>query len=311
MVDEGKQEEKFDFTAEGEVLGYISLDQARVLAMRTARESPGAYGRRFTDVPMAFEVVEAEETEDHYVITLTFRPEGEFTGTTGREQFFIEKEGAVALRQVLSLPGRAGWRRILLSLVAIGLVIIVAAAVGRVFATTGGGGNDDPAPLVAATPTGTPEPPILTPSPAPTIAPVMVSAVVPSATRSAPTPIVTVPVLAPTPTPLPVATPTPGPTPTPTLPRPRLLHWWPGDGNANDVVGGSEGVMLNGATFGPGRIGQAFSFPKTRSHLSPNPPKDTDGRREDSGRVGEGATGEMAGLHWGRLEVGGRSSVAA
>ena len=45
--------------------------------------------------------------------------------------------------------------------------------------------------------------------------------------------------------------------------------------------------------------------------LIPNPPKDTDGRREDSGRVGEGATGEMAGLHWGRLEVGGRSSVAA
>ena len=45
--------------------------------------------------------------------------------------------------------------------------------------------------------------------------------------------------------------------------------------------------------------------------FSPNPPKDTDGRREDSGRVGEGATGEMAGLHWGRLEVGGRSSVAA
>ena len=30
--------------------------------------------------------------------------------------------------------------------------------------------------------------------------------------------------------------------------------------------------------------------------LTPNPPKDTDGRREDSGRVGEGATGEMAGL---------------
>ena len=45
--------------------------------------------------------------------------------------------------------------------------------------------------------------------------------------------------------------------------------------------------------------------------LTPNPPKDTDGRREDSGRMGEGATGEMAGLHWGRLEVGGRSSVAA
>ena len=35
---------------------------------------------------------------------------------------------------------------------------------------------------------------------------------------------------------------------------------------------------------------------RLRPGLSPNPPKDTDGRREDSGRVGEGATGEMAGL---------------
>ena len=44
--------------------------------------------------------------------------------------------------------------------------------------------------------------------------------------------------------------------------------------------------------------------------LNPNPPKDTDGRREDSGRVGEGATGRWW-AHWGRLEVGERSSVAA
>ena len=38
--DEGKkEEEKFDFTSEGEVLGYISLDQARVLAGQHARET--------------------------------------------------------------------------------------------------------------------------------------------------------------------------------------------------------------------------------------------------------------------------------
>ena len=36
--DQGKEEEKFDFTPEGEAVGYISLDQARVLAMRHARE---------------------------------------------------------------------------------------------------------------------------------------------------------------------------------------------------------------------------------------------------------------------------------
>ena len=105
FVDSGDQEDKFDaFTAQGESLGYISLDQARVLAMRTARETPGAYGRRYRAVLMAFEVVAQEETEDHYVITLAFRPQGEYAGGPGQEQFFVEKEGNVAHRQVLTLP---------------------------------------------------------------------------------------------------------------------------------------------------------------------------------------------------------------
>ena len=89
--DEGKQEEeKFDFTREGEVFGYISLDQAEVLAMRTARETPGAYGPNYVDVPMAFQVVESDETEDHYRITLSFRPQGEFRGRPGREHLVTD-----------------------------------------------------------------------------------------------------------------------------------------------------------------------------------------------------------------------------
>ena len=181
--DEGKQnEEKFDFTREGEALGYISLDQARVLAMRTAREAPGDYGRRFSDTPMAFDVVEAEETEDYYEVTLSYRPQGQFSGTTGQEQFFIEKEGNVAVRQVLSLPGQVGWRRIPLVFVAIGLVVIGAVAVGGVFAATSGGdGSDDSVPQVAALPTSTPESsvtaPVATPTTAPTIAPLAPTAI--------------------------------------------------------------------------------------------------------------------------------------
>ena len=105
VEDEGKQEDKkFDFTSEGETLGYISLDQARVLAMRSARETPGDYGRRFRNITMAFEVVEDTETEDHYVVTLSFRPQGPFTGTPGREQFFIEKEGSVAVGRCWAFP---------------------------------------------------------------------------------------------------------------------------------------------------------------------------------------------------------------
>ena len=49
----------------------------------------------------------------------------------------------------------------------------------------------------------------------------------------------------------------------------------------------------------------------TKLALSPNPPKDTDGRREDSGRGVRELPGRWPGLHWGRWEVGGRSSVAA
>jgi hypothetical protein len=39
-----------------------------------------------------------------------------------------------------------------------------------------------------------------------------------------------------------------------------LVSWWPGDGTANDIAGGNNGTLVNGATFAPGMVGQAFSF---------------------------------------------------
>jgi len=44
------------------------------------------------------------------------------------------------------------------------------------------------------------------------------------------------------------------------LPPTGLVGWWPGDGNANDIQLGSNGTLMNGATFAPGLVGQAFSF---------------------------------------------------
>jgi uncharacterized repeat protein (TIGR03803 family) len=38
-----------------------------------------------------------------------------------------------------------------------------------------------------------------------------------------------------------------------------MVAWWPGDGNANDIVGGNNGALVNGAGFAPGVVGQAFS----------------------------------------------------
>ena len=63
-------------------------------------------------------------------------------------------------------------------------------------------------------------------------------------------------------------------------------------------------------TWPNGAFALAFSSHEP-DQLSPNPPKDTDGRREDSGRGVRELPGRWPGLHWGRWEVGGRSSVAA
>jgi hypothetical protein len=165
--DNGKEEEKFDFTAEGE--GYISLDGARVLALRATNETPGDYGSQYQSTTMVFAVVESTETDDNYVILLSVRPQGKFSGTPGQEQFFIGKEGSIAFRQVLSLPAqtsaspadtaRKGGGFPLLP-VAIGVVVVgVIAAVGAVLLISSSGGDN--VPMAAVAPTETPAPVVI------------------------------------------------------------------------------------------------------------------------------------------------------
>ena len=48
--------------------------------------------------------------------------------------------------------------------------------------------------------------------------------------------------------------------PEPIPPPAGMVSWWPGDGNANDIVDGNPGTLQGGATFAPGKVGQAFSF---------------------------------------------------
>ena len=39
-----------------------------------------------------------------------------------------------------------------------------------------------------------------------------------------------------------------------------LVSWWTGDGNTIDLVGGLNGTLENGATYGPGCVGSAFAL---------------------------------------------------
>ena len=51
-----------------------------------------------------------------------------------------------------------------------------------------------------------------------------------------------------------------GDVPTPIAPPADLVSWWPGDGNASDIMDGNHGTLLGGATFTGGKVGQAFSL---------------------------------------------------
>src|SRR5437764_12601250 len=43
-------------------------------------------------------------------------------------------------------------------------------------------------------------------------------------------------------------------------PPPDIASWWPGDGNANDIIGTNNGTLQGGAMFAAGKVAKAFSF---------------------------------------------------
>ena len=89
-----KEEEKLDFDSTGQAIGYISLDQARVLALQHARDNRDIYGR-YANRELVWEVVGEEETEDYYEVKLSYRPAGNFRAA-GVEQFTIDKMGRLS-----------------------------------------------------------------------------------------------------------------------------------------------------------------------------------------------------------------------
>ena len=55
-----------------------------------------------------------------------------------------------------------------------------------------------------------------------------------------------------------------GDVPRPIQPPAGMVSWWPGDGNANDIVDGNHGILSGDATAtADGMVGQAFSFDGT------------------------------------------------
>lgn len=47
-----------------------------------------------------------------------------------------------------------------------------------------------------------------------------------------------------------------------------LISWWPGNGNAQDLIGNNHGLIMNGAAFAAGMVGQAFSLDGVDDYIS-------------------------------------------
>ena len=84
--------------------GKISLEKARLHAVRYAQANIDVYQPEYQQVSLVWEVESAEEQDEFYYIYVTYRPFGDFVGTPGREGFIMDKTGNIEFRQVLDAP---------------------------------------------------------------------------------------------------------------------------------------------------------------------------------------------------------------
>jgi hypothetical protein len=129
---QGNDENRIEFTPDGEAANYISLDQVLMLAFQHARNNREIYGK-FANVELVWALDRAHETGDFYDVRLSYRPAHEFRGRPGVEQFIIPKLGGVEFRQIISEPRPIWWSPFVLA--SVGAVLVAGAAVVAVFAS--------------------------------------------------------------------------------------------------------------------------------------------------------------------------------
>ena len=83
---------------------FLPLEKARLVAIRNAQENKPVYPPHLVNSPLVWEVASESEGEEYYYITLSYRPAGNFKGTTGLEEFILDKAGKIEFRQVLTEP---------------------------------------------------------------------------------------------------------------------------------------------------------------------------------------------------------------
>jgi len=88
--------------------GFISLEQAREVALGHSRDNRDIYGRRYRKQELAWRVLSEDEREDAYYVRLSYQPARRFRGESGVEEFTISRTGSVQSRRIVSQPARSG-----------------------------------------------------------------------------------------------------------------------------------------------------------------------------------------------------------
>ena len=123
------------------VVQAVSLDEARGIALRHARDNTDLYGPRFSTRQLVWQVVGVEESGDAYKISLSYAPTGRFRGTPGIEIMTVTKAGAVEDREVLKEPVEK--RRIPAFMpVAVGVALVAGAGAAWLAISTLAGNGD-------------------------------------------------------------------------------------------------------------------------------------------------------------------------
>ena len=104
--DDVNKEDKFEFTSDGEALGYIGLDQAVLLARQSSRQLDDEIRQRLNWATVVWETSYSDQREDSYQIVLRFRPpvrrlEEE---QTGEVEFLFSLVGELIDQQVIAWP---------------------------------------------------------------------------------------------------------------------------------------------------------------------------------------------------------------
>jgi hypothetical protein len=91
----------------GEVSGpAVSLGQAEIVALSTVSKARSPYKGHLREKDLVWDIKESVQAQDYYKITLTFRESSAVAEDVGEEQLYIDQQGKVRLRQILSWPSQ-------------------------------------------------------------------------------------------------------------------------------------------------------------------------------------------------------------